>query len=41
MSVVIAKRLCDRAEGGEIMASRLVADLVVRAAGSCSTTSDS
>jgi tetratricopeptide (TPR) repeat protein len=28
MSVVIAKRLCDRAEGGVIMASKLVADLV-------------
>ncbi|MBV9664041.1 MAG: AAA family ATPase, partial [Actinobacteria bacterium] len=28
MSVVIAKRLCDRAQGNEIMASKLVADLV-------------
>ncbi|HZQ86716.1 MAG TPA: BTAD domain-containing putative transcriptional regulator [Acidimicrobiales bacterium] len=28
MSVVIAKRLCDRAGGGEILASKLVADLV-------------
>ena len=28
LSVVIAKRLCDQAEGGQIVASRLVADLV-------------
>jgi adenylate cyclase len=28
LSVVIAKRLCDQADGGQIVASRLVADLV-------------